>query len=205
MTFKEEIDKLENSKTESTYLVKKGTVPIILTAAHTMKQRKKDGTIKLNEPFTKAIAKYVSNKTDCSYLIKQKATKIDSNWEELDDFKLLLERFIHEHGVELLIDIHGASSKREFDVELGTLNNLSVRQSTIRNLRNSFFEYGIYEVVLNEPFKGGGITKYIFGKTEIDVIQIEINGKYRNINDAENMERLCNALIKFIRNYLSNC
>ena len=205
MTFKEEIDKLENSKTESTYLVKKGTVPIILTAAHTMKQRKKDGTIKLNEPFTKAIAKYVSNKTDCSYLIKQKATKIDSNWEELDDFKLLLERFIHEHGVKLLIDIHGASSKREFDVELGTLNNLSVRQSTIRNLRNSFFEYGIYEIVLNEPFKRGGITKYIFGKTEIDVIQIEINGKYRNINNAENMERLCNALIKFIRKYVSNC
>lgn len=205
MTFKEEIDKLENSKTESTYLVKKGTVPIILTAAHTMKQRKKDGTIKLNEPFTKAIAKYVSNKTDCSYLIKQKATKIDSNWEELDDFKLLLERFIHEHGVKLLIDIHGASSKREFDVELGTLNNLSVRQSTIRNLRNSFFENGIYEIVLNEPFKGGGITKYIFGKTEIDVIQIEINGKYRNINNAENMERICNALIKFIRKYVSNC
>lgn len=205
MTFKEEIDKLENSKTESTYLVKKGTVPIILTAAHTMKQRKKDGTIKLNEPFTKAIAKYVSNKTDCSYLIKQKATKIDSNSEEIDDFKLLLERFIHEHGVKLLIDIHGASSKREFDVELGTLNNLSVRQSTIRNLRNSFFENGIYEIVLNEPFKGGGITKYIFGKTEIDVIQIEINGKYRNINNAENMERICNALIKFIRNYVSNC
>lgn len=205
MTFKEEIDKLENSKTESTYLVKKGTVPIILTAAHTMKQRKKDGTIKLNEPFTKAIAKYVSNNPDCSYLIKQKATKIDSNCEEIDDFKLLLERFIHEHGVKLLIDIHGASSKREFDVELGTLNNLSVRQSTIRNLRNSFFENGIYEIVLNEPFKGGGITKYIFGKTEIDVIQIEINGKYRNINNAENMERLCNALIKFIRNYVSNC
>ena len=205
MTFKEEIDKLENSKTESTYLVKKGTVPIILTAAHTMKQRKKDGTIKLNEPFTKAIAKYVSNKTNCSYLIKQKATKIDSNSEEIDDFKLLLEKFIHEHGVKLLIDIHGASSKREFDVELGTLNNLSVRQSTIRNLRNSFFENGIYEIVLNEPFKGGGITKYIFGKTEIDVIQIEINGKYRNINNAENMERICNALIKFIRKYVSNC
>ena len=169
MTFKEEIDKLENSKTESTYLVKKGTVPIILTAVHTMKQRKKDGTIKLNEPFTKAIAKYVSNKTDCSYLIKQRATKIDSNWEELDDFKLLLERFIHEHGVKLLIDIHGASSKREFDVELGTLNNLSVRHSTIKSLRNVFFESGIYEIALNNPFKGGGITKYIFGKTEISV------------------------------------
>lgn len=205
MTFKEEIDKLENSKTESTYLVKKGTVPIILTAAHTMKQRKKDGTIKLNEPFTKAIAKYVSNKTDCSYLIKQKATKIDSNCEEIDDFKLLLEKLINEYGIKLLIDIHGASSKRKFDVELGTLNNLSVRQSTIRNLRNSFFENGIYEIVLNEPFKGGGITKYIFGKTEIDVIQIEINGKYRNINNAENMERICNALIKFIRKYVSNC
>ena len=205
MSFKEEIDKLENAKIESTYLIKKGSIPIILTAPHTMKQRKRDGSIKLNEPFTKAIAKYVSNKTGCSYLIKQRATKIDSNWEEVDDFKLLLERFIHEHEVKLLIDIHGASSRREFDVELGTLNNLSVRHSTIKSLRNAFFESGIYEIALNNPFKGGGITKYIFGKTEIDVIQIEINGKYRNINNAENMERLCNALIKFIRKYVSNC
>ena len=70
MTFKEEIDKLENAKIESTYLMKKGSIPIILTAPHTMKQRKRDGSIKLNEPFTKAIAKYVSNKTGCSYLIK---------------------------------------------------------------------------------------------------------------------------------------
>lgn len=62
MTFKEEIDKLKNSKTEITYLVKKGAIPIILTEVHTMKQRRKDGTIELNEPFTKAIAKYVSNR-----------------------------------------------------------------------------------------------------------------------------------------------
>ena len=153
MTFKEEIDKLENSKTESTYLVKKGTVPIILTAVHTMKQRKKDGTIKLNEPFTKAIAKYVSNKINCSYLIKQKATKIDSNCEEIDDFKLLLEKLINEYGIKLLIDIHGASSKRKFDVELGTLNNLSVRQSTIRNLRNSFLSMEYMKLCLMNPLR----------------------------------------------------
>lgn len=43
MTFKEEIDKLENAKIENTYLIKEGSIPIILTAPHTMKQRKRDG------------------------------------------------------------------------------------------------------------------------------------------------------------------
>lgn len=38
-------------------------------------------------------------------------------------------------------------------------------------------------------------------KEEIDVIQIEINGKFRNIENLENMQRVCNALIKFIRKY----
>ena len=167
MTFKEEIDKLENSKTESTYLVKKGTVPIILTAVHTMKQRKKDGTIKLNEPFTKAIAKYVSNKTDCSYLIKQRATKIDSNCEEIDDFKLLLEKLINEYGIKLLIDIHGASSKRKFDVELGTLNNLSVRQSTIRNLRNSFLSMEYMKLCLMNPLREAELRNIFLEKQKL--------------------------------------
>ena len=62
-------------------------------------------------------------------------------------------------------------------------------------------EFGINNIKYNEPFKGGGITQVIFSNTSIDVIQLEINKKFRDINDCEKMEKLCNSLIFFIKQY----
>ena len=39
--------------------------------------------------------------------------------------------------------------------------------------------------------------------TDIDIIQIEINGKYRDIENIDNMEKICNSLIQFINQYAS--
>lgn len=201
MNFKELIEYLENKKENNTYLIKNGVLPIILTAPHTMIQEKEDGTIKLDEPYTKAIAQYVSEKTNCSHLIKVKDTHIDSNKENIDEFKLTLIKLIKEHNIKLLIDIHGASRNRDFDIELGTLNNLSADYSTIEELKDSFIEQDIKNIEINNPFKGGGITQYIFQNTDIDIIQIEINRNYRDINKVENIEKICNALINFIKQY----
>ena len=56
-------------------------------------------------------------------------------------------------------------------------------------------------IVYNNPFKGGGITKYIYGNTNIDVIQIEINQNFRDINQIENIKKVCDSLIAFIQKY----
>ena len=56
MTFEEEINELELLEFDNNYVIKKGTIPILFTAPHTMKQIREDGSIKLCEPYTKAIA-----------------------------------------------------------------------------------------------------------------------------------------------------
>ena len=56
-------------------------------------------------------------------------------------------------------------------------------------------------IAINDPYKGGVVTRYIYGMTDIDVIQIEINRKYRDIENIDNIEKVCNALISFIRKY----
>ncbi len=200
MSFKERIEVLENEMDDS-FTYKIGNIPVLLTAPHTMKQIKEDGTIKLAEPYTKAIAKYVSNKTNCSYLIKTKDTMIDANKDEEDEFKKLLIKIIEENNIKLVLDLHGSSRDRKFDVELGTLNNISADYSTINELKEAFLENEISNVVINEPFKGGGITRYIYGMTDIDVIQIEINRNYRDIELINNLEKLCNSIINFINQY----
>ncbi len=201
MAFINEIEELENIDNNKNYVINIGKLPVILTAPHTMQQIKEDGSIKLSEPYTKAIGLYVSKCINCSSLIKLKDTGIDSNSDNIDEFKLVLKDLIDDKNIKLLIDIHGASKDREFDIELGALNNMSADYSTINELKEAFIENGINNIVINDPFKGGGITRYIYGMTDIDVIQIEINKKYRDIENIDNIEKVCNALISFIRKY----
>lgn len=202
MEFIEEIKILENTfRSKETYLTYIGNTDVLLTAVHTMDQLKEDGTFKFEEFYTKAIARYVAAKTDSSYFVKIKDTNIDSNSLVIDDFKEQLLNYIEENNIKLIIDIHGAKEERDFDVELGTLNNISADYSSIKELEDAFKEVGITKVQYNNPFKGGGITQTIFANTNIDVIQIEINGKYRNIDEPEKIEKICKALINFIKMY----
>ena len=202
MEFIEEIKILENTfRSKETYLTYIGNTDVLLTAVHTMDQLKEDGTFKFEEFYTKAIARYVAAKTDSSYFVKIKDTNIDSNSLVTDGFKEQLLNYIEENNIKLIIDIHGAKEERDFDVELGTLNNISADYSSIKELEDAFKEVGITKVQYNNPFKGGGITQTIFANTNIDVIQIEINGKYRNIDEPEKIEKICKALINFIKMY----
>ena len=203
MDFKGKMELLEYEEFRDIYIFNLGVIPVMITAVHTMKQLRKDGTTKLSEPFTKGIARYVANESGASYFIKLKDTNIDSNSTKLDEFKKELLRYIKDNNIRLLIDLHGADIKRDFDVEFGTLNNLSVDFSTVRELEDAFILNGVKNVNYNNIFKGGGITQFVFANTDIDVIQIEINKKYRDIDNYENMEKVCKALISFIEQYFS--
>ncbi len=203
MDFEKEIIEYENTNYDRPYIVKIGLIPVIITAPHGIKQTKSDGKIKLSEPFTKAITQYIANQTNASFLIKTKDTKVDANSEEKENFKDTLLYLIKKHNIKLLIDIHGAKKERDFDIEFGTLNNLSIDYTVIKELEDAFKEEGIKNIVYNNPFKGGGITRYIYANTNIDIIQIEINQKYRDYNNIENIQKVCNALNKFINQYIS--
>lgn len=195
------IKELENEIVNESIVEKKGKYPILLTSVHSMEQLKEDGTIKLSEPFTKAIAKYVADVKDLYYLIKNFDDGIDPNHIEHDEFKNKLINIVKENDIKLVFDIHGASEKRDFDVELGTMNNLSADFSTIMELKEAFEENDL-KVVLNEPFKGGMITQYLFMSSGVEVIQIEINKKYRDFNNLSENKKVTDSLIRFVEQYL---
>jgi len=201
MIFKDEINELENLEFNDNYIIKKGTIPILFTAPHTMKQIREDGSIKLSEPYTKAIALYLNKHFNVNSMIKINDTGLDANRDNRDEFKIELLRFIKENNIKLVIDLHGSSKSREFDIEFGTLNNLSADFSTIKELEEAFTENGISNIIHNDPFKGGAITSYVCGLKDVDVIQIEINGKYRDYNNLDELEKLIKCFEKFIKQY----
>ena len=198
-SFEEEIDYLEKLNYDYEYLYLKGKNKILFSAPHTMMQERKDGTIKLSEPYTKAISLFLNRHDDTYSMVKLKDTKIESNNDNYDDYNVELRRLIKENDIAIIIDLHGAAKERDFDVEFGTLNNLSADYTTVKELEMSFKENGIDNIVYNNPFKGGAITRGIFGIDNIDVIQIEINKKFRD--NPESLRRIISSLEMFIKKY----
>ncbi len=201
MDFEKEINELENMNIDDDFVIIKGTIPILFSAPHTMYQLKEDGSTKLKEPYTKAISLYLNKYCDTYSIIKNIDTGIDSNRDNYDKYNIDMRRLIKENDIKLVIDLHGASKDRDFDIEFGTLNNLSADFSTIKELEEAFIENDIKNIILNDPFKGGEITKGIYGLTDVDVIQLEINGKYRDSNNIELLQKIIYSLEKFISKY----
>ena len=201
MNLKEEILYLEDLDFDDDFIIKKGSIPILFSTPHTMEQLRDDGSIKYSEVFTKAIALYLNKYLDTSYIIKIKDTGMDSNRDNHDEYKDTLIKFVKENDIKLVIDLHGSKEERDFDVEFGTLNNLTADYSTIKELEEAFLENGIKNIKHNDPFKGGSITQYLFNLKEVDTVQLEINGKYRDINNIENLEKIIKSLSDFIKQY----
>ena len=78
---------------------------------------------------------------------------------------------------------------------------MSADFSTIKELEEAFIENGINNINHNDPFKGGAITQGIYSLDDVDVIQIEINGKYRDYNNIKELENLIQSLQNFVKQY----
>ncbi len=203
MTFIEEMNLLEEYTTSSDYVLLKGNNNILITAPHTMEQIRKDGSIKLREPYTKALALYLHKYEDVSCLIKIKDTKEDPNRDNHDEFKRILIDYVKNNNIKLVIDLHGASIERDFDIEFGTLNNLTTDYTTLKELTESFTSNGINNIAYNNPFKGGAITQYLYNEKDVDAIQLEINARFRDYHNPNNLQLLTKSLIDFIEKYKS--
>ncbi|MBQ7105103.1 MAG: N-formylglutamate amidohydrolase [Bacilli bacterium] len=196
----DELNHLEQTDFDSDFIIGNGKIPILITAPHTMKQIKKD-EIKQKEVYTKAIALYLHQLLDTYCLIKITDTGLDANRDNHDDFKNTLIYLIKAHNIKLVLDLHGARKERDFDVEFGTLNNLSADYSTIKELEKAFINNGLTNIKHNDPFKGGAITQYLYNIKDVDVIQLEINSNYRNLDKPNNIKKLCESLVDFIKEY----
>lgn len=202
MSFKEEINKLENKPIETDYIIIKGNIPILFSAPHTMEQIREDGSLKYSEPYTKAISLYLNKYYNTYSIIKNHDTGIDSNRDNYDEYNVEMRRLIKDNNIKLVIDLHGSAKERDFDVEFGTLNNLTADYSTIKELEEAFIENGIDNIKHNDPFKGGAITQGLYSIEDIDIIQLEINGHYRDPNNLDLLEKLIESLEIFIKQYI---
>ena len=199
--FQRQIFQFERNNTSELIHFEKGTVPILLSAPHTVNFLKEDGNFKMREGYTKAIVKYLAQKTGAFLMIKENSDGIDPNKLEMENYKHQLLEVINKYQIQLVLDIHGAASHHDFAIEIGSLDGVSVRPQTIESLKTALKNQGIAPVAENNPFKGGGITKTVHGNTNIEVLQLEINRNYRDLTHHEKLFHLCKSLENFLKSF----
>lgn len=199
--FQRQIFQFERNNTSELIHFEKGTTPILLSAPHTVNFLKEDGNFKMREGYTKAIVKYLAQKTGAFLMIKENSDGIDPNKPEMENYKRRLLQIIEDYQIQLVLDIHGAASHHDFAIEIGSLDGVSARAQTIESLRTALKNQGIAPVAENNPFKGGGITKTVHGNTNIEVLQLEINRDYRDLTHPEKLFHLCKSLENFLKSF----
>lgn len=199
--FQQQIFQLERENTPELIHFEKGSIPILLSAPHTVNFLKEDGNFKMREGYTKAIVKYLAQKTGAFILIKENSDGIDPNKPEMENYKRQLLEVINKYQIQLVLDIHGAASHHDFAIEIGSLDDVSARIQTVESLKTALKDQGIAPVAENDPFKGGGITKTVHGNTNIEVLQLEINRNYRDLTHPEKLFRLCKSLENFLKSF----
>lgn len=199
--FQRQIFQLERDNTPALIHFEKGTTPILLSAPHTVNFLKEDGNFKMREGYTKAIVKYLAQKTGAFLMIKENSDGIDPNKIEMEDYKRQLLEIIEKHQIRLVLDIHGAASHHDFAIEIGSLDGVSAKPETIKALKTALLNQRIAPVAENQPFKGGGITKTVHGNANIEVLQLEINRNYRDLNHPERLFHLCKSLENFLKSF----
>ncbi|MCJ8346339.1 hypothetical protein MJH12_12420 [bacterium] len=148
---------------------------ILISAPHTLSHLRNQ-KFKWADRGTGALALSLQRATQ-THLIYTTRSGIDPNYYDDCNYKRALKNYLQKHPeIEIVIDLHGASPKRPFDMDLGTMYGKSILDRNLLNIIQK--ELGNQKFKLSDNHfsasKNQTITKFV-RKLKINSIQIETN------------------------------
>lgn len=211
-----------NGNGSSTFLIEEGTVPVMVSAPHAVRQFR-EGRMKKPDLYTGGIAQYLHKVSGCHMISSSKFGECDANYDPVgtNQYQASLKKYLDEHNVKVLLDLHGADRSREYAVELGTAPKHDQAPGISCEEDPSLHEYkfiaGFIKSVFEERFaeldtdkkeiwknqifdagKYNTVTKFISDNTSTACIQLEINGNYRDPKNESMFRALIESLVRII-------
>ncbi len=171
---------------EKLYNVKSGKGKVMISTPHSTSHIR-EGNVKVVDIYTGSIGLLLQDLTG-THLIYTTKQGEDANYIEDGQYKEYLKQYIDDNNIELVLDLHGMSSSKETDIDLGTVNGKSISQSKVDIISSLFSDSGVKNVSVNRYFTAnykGTVTHYTYSHTKAESIQIEINRSHRNPRENE--------------------
>lgn len=187
------------------YKYKKGNIPILISAPHSVKQIRND-QLKPADIYTGAIIKTLGKTTNAHIIYKTRASGDENHTTKKTAYRNEIEKIVKKHNIKVIIDLHGMSMERKSDIDIGTGSsknkNLLGKDYILHIVRNSLKNLNCSE---NKYFHGGKdvtLSSYCSQVLGVPTLQLEINRKYRT-KESRNFSHLVDELSKMI-NDLNN-
>lgn len=164
------------------FAIKLGQGNIVISAPHSVNHIR-NNRVKHADMHTGSIAQIVQMATNCFSIFSTRISEEDPNYVIGGRYKEALRDLCARYPIDLVIDIHGASPDRDFDIDLGTLNGESVDGESLEIIRKIFHKNGIKNVTTDSVFKAshpGTITYFAKNTLKIRAVQMEINRSFRD-------------------------
>lgn len=152
--------------------------------------------------YTGSLALLLQKLTNCYCIYSTSFSKEDPNYILGGEYKTALHTMVKEHRIHFVLDLHGASKDREFDIDLGTLYGTSIEDKHLNNIITIFNNNGIARVEHNHTFSAshpGTVTSYAAKELLVQSIQIEINRKYRDPGAFDLFQKTIHSLEQIIK------
>lgn len=186
---------------EETFRIFPGVGNVMISVPHATNHKRND-MVKVAEFLTGGLGKYLHEATGCHLIVTTKISDEDPNYDLSSTYKNELVHYIRENQINLLLDIHGASSKWGFDIEIGTAKGKTIRPVILNELINQFYKQEIHKVEVDSVFSAGfpgTITSFTYEHCAIDCCQIEIHRAFRDLEYPEKLLKLIKALTEIIQ------
>jgi len=193
-----------NVWTEEKYRVISGSVPVLLSAPHSVNQIR-DDDVRDAEKYTGGLVRFLSSATN-SFAIFQLFTHADPNSDNENNYKNGIINLINEYNIKCLLDIHSSTFKDDTDIDIVTNNRQTLRgnDELINKLEELGVKYNIKFDEMNEPNKDkeNEIIYVASLVCNIPTIRLVINNKRLDLdNDSESIIRIEKLLQDFIMSF----
>lgn len=187
------------------YTVLNGELPVLVSAPHAVKHLRV-GVVepKEEDEYTGTLARLLHALTGC-HAIYLASCDLDPNFYDDCAYKAGLRDTIAQHGIRLVLDLHGSAVWRTYDIDIGTCHGEALlgRSELVECLLEYCKRHGIKEVFENHTFSGCGqptVTRLVSRELGIPALQLEINKKWRDPEKRpEQFRTLVECLAAYIR------
>ncbi|NNA49652.1 ketol-acid reductoisomerase [Pseudomonas lactis] len=189
------------------YAVLKGSTPVLITAPHATKPYR-EGSYRFSDGAgTAALAKLLNTLTCATVIYTQYRSPSDPNYYDDNAFKAEVAELIKQHKPKLLIDLHGSSTSRPYDVDFGTMEGTSLlgRTDIVPSLRKALRKEGLrnFSDDYFPAAKHHTLTRFA-SSLGVPSVQLEINSTWLLPSQgdiyAQRFSQLLQGLTRYIRN-----
>ena len=171
-----------------------GKIPILISAPHGARPHRNGKPRDVGEDeYTASISVMLGRLTGAHVIYVKNATLEDPNFYPGTMYKEAIKEIIDTHEIKFIADIHGASNKNDFIVDVGIIDDTNLDYCSCPNFKD-IIEESFNEIIalqngklFNNKFAGAGnpdrgietVIRFAKDTCKIDAAQFEIRADHR--------------------------